>query len=63
METRKSGQAFQVNGKRGVFVTYSAMGKLKRDLRTVGFEVESLPGPTGKREMVRAIVSTGEIVN
>jgi len=49
--------------KKGVFVTYSAMGKLKRDLRTVGFEVESLPGPTGKREMVRAIASTGEIIN
>ena len=49
--------------KKGVFVTYSAMGKLKRDLRMVGFEVESLPGPTGKREMVRAIVSTGEIVD
>jgi len=38
----------------GVFVTYSAMGKLKRDLRLVGFEVESLPGSIGKREMVRA---------
>ncbi len=54
---------FRSMEKRGVFVTYSAMGKLKRDLRTVGFEVESLPGPTGKREMVRAIASTGEIVN
>jgi len=49
--------------KKGVFVTYSAMGKLKRDLRMVGFEVESLPGPTGKREMVRAIISTGEVVD
>jgi len=54
---------FSSMGKKGVFVTYSAMGKLKRDLRLVGFEVESLPGPTGKREMVRAIASTGEIVN
>ena len=54
---------FSSMDKEGVFVTYSAMGKLKRDLRTVGFEVESLPGPTGKREMVRAIVSTGEIVD
>ncbi len=48
---------------KGVFVTYSAMGKLKRDLRLVGFEVETLPGPPGKREMVRAIASTGKIVN
>ncbi len=47
----------------GVFVTYSAMGKLKRDLRLVGFEVESLPGSIGKREMVRATLSTGKIAD
>lgn len=39
----------------GVFVTYSAKGQLKRDLRSVGFEVETIPGPPGKKEMVRAI--------
>jgi tRNA U34 5-methylaminomethyl-2-thiouridine-forming methyltransferase MnmC len=39
----------------GFLVTYCAKGQLKRDLRTVGFEVESLPGPPGKREMIRAI--------
>lgn len=38
----------------GVFVTYCAKGQLKRDLRTAGMVVESLPGPPGKREMVRA---------
>jgi len=38
----------------GVFVTYCAKGSLKRDLRDAGLEVESLPGPPGKREMVRA---------
>jgi tRNA U34 5-methylaminomethyl-2-thiouridine-forming methyltransferase MnmC len=48
---------------KGVFVTYSAMGKLKRDLRLAGFEVESLPGAIGKREMVRGTLSTGEIVD
>lgn len=37
----------------GVFTTYSAKGQLKRDLKTVGFEVETLPGPPGKKEMVR----------
>lgn len=37
-----------------VFVTYCAKGQLKRDLKTVGFKVETLPGPPGKREMVRA---------
>lgn len=39
----------------GVFVTYCAKGQLKRDLKTLGMSVESLPGPPGKREMVRAI--------
>ena len=39
----------------GVFVTYCAKGQVKRDLKAVGFEVETLPGPPGKREMTRAI--------
>ncbi len=38
----------------GVLVTYCAKGQVKRDLRAVGFAVESLPGPPGKREMTRA---------
>ena len=39
----------------GVYVTYCAKGQLKRDLREIGFEVETLQGPPGKKEMVRAI--------
>jgi tRNA U34 5-methylaminomethyl-2-thiouridine-forming methyltransferase MnmC len=39
----------------GVFVTYCAKGQLKRDLKSLGLIVESLPGPPGKREMVRAL--------
>lgn len=39
----------------GVLVTYCAKGQVKRDLKTVGFLVESLPGPPGKREMTRAV--------
>jgi tRNA U34 5-methylaminomethyl-2-thiouridine-forming methyltransferase MnmC len=39
----------------GVFVTYSAKGEIKRLLRSNGFRVELLPGPPGKREMIRAI--------
>lgn len=38
----------------GVFVTYSAKGQLKRDLKSIGFKVETLPGPPGKFQMVRA---------
>lgn len=38
----------------GLFVTYCAKGRLKRDLKGLGLVVESLQGPPGKREMVRA---------
>jgi tRNA U34 5-methylaminomethyl-2-thiouridine-forming methyltransferase MnmC len=39
----------------GIFVTYCAKGQLKRDLKSLGFEVQTLEGPPGKKEMVRAI--------
>ncbi|NCO64020.1 MAG: tRNA (5-methylaminomethyl-2-thiouridine)(34)-methyltransferase MnmD [Flavobacteriales bacterium] len=38
----------------GVLVTYSAKGSARRAMQTVGFTVEKLPGPPGKREMLRA---------
>ena len=38
----------------GVLVSYSARGQFKRDLKAVGFKIEALPGPPGKREMTRA---------
>ena len=38
-----------------VFVTYSAKGSVRRDLMKLGFEVERLDGPPGKRHMLRAI--------
>jgi tRNA U34 5-methylaminomethyl-2-thiouridine-forming methyltransferase MnmC len=39
----------------GIFVTYCAQGQMKRNLKSLGFQLESLPGPPGKREMTRAI--------
>jgi tRNA U34 5-methylaminomethyl-2-thiouridine-forming methyltransferase MnmC len=39
----------------GILVTYCAKGQFKRDLKSLGFEVKSLPGPPGKREMTQAI--------
>lgn len=39
----------------GVFVTYSAKGSVRRALEKLGMHVERLPGPPGKREMIRAI--------
>jgi tRNA U34 5-methylaminomethyl-2-thiouridine-forming methyltransferase MnmC len=37
----------------GVLVTYCAKGAVRRTLLEVGFIVERLPGPPGKREMLR----------
>lgn len=37
----------------GVLVTYSAKGSVRRAMLAVGFLVEKLPGPPGKREMLR----------
>ena len=39
----------------GIWVSYCAKGSVRRDLETIGFEVSRLPGPPGKREMLRAI--------
>lgn len=40
--------------KGGVLVTYAARGSVRRAMQAVGFSVEKLPGPPGKREMLRA---------
>jgi tRNA U34 5-methylaminomethyl-2-thiouridine-forming methyltransferase MnmC len=39
--------------KEGILVTYCARGQFKRDLKEIGFLVETLPGPPGKKEMTR----------
>jgi tRNA U34 5-methylaminomethyl-2-thiouridine-forming methyltransferase MnmC len=41
--------------KGGVLVTYCAKGEVKRILKSLGMQVESLAGPPGKREMIRAV--------
>ncbi len=46
---------YQALKKDGVLVTYCAKGVVKRTLKAVGFEIEALKGPPGKREMTRAI--------
>lgn len=38
----------------GVLVTYCCKGSFRRGLQDAGFEVAKIPGPPGKREMVRA---------
>jgi len=39
---------------KGILVTYCTKGIVKNRLREVGFEIEKLPGPIGKREILRA---------
>ncbi len=38
----------------GLLVTYCAQGQFRRNLKSLGFTVCSLPGPPGKREMTSA---------
>jgi len=37
----------------GILVTYCSKGNVRRAMQAAGFIVEKLPGPRGKREMVR----------
>ena len=46
---------YQALKSNGVLVTYAARGVVKRSMIEVGFTVEKLAGPPGKREMFRAI--------
>ncbi|WP_026776802.1 tRNA (5-methylaminomethyl-2-thiouridine)(34)-methyltransferase MnmD [Polaribacter sp. Hel_I_88] len=39
----------------GILTTYAAKGSVRRAMQAVGFTVERLAGPPGKREMLRAI--------
>ena len=39
----------------GVFVTYAITGNLKRMLKSMGLQVQKIPGAAGKREMLRAV--------
>ena len=48
---RKMFEALKLNG---LLVTYAARGVVKRSMIEVGFTVEKLAGPPGKREMFRA---------
>lgn len=45
---------YQHTNPEGILTTYSTKGIVKRALRASGFEVKRLPGPPGKREMLRA---------
>lgn len=38
----------------GILLTYCTKGSVKNTLRSVGFQIEKLEGPVGKREILRA---------
>ncbi|MGD2034704.1 MAG: tRNA (5-methylaminomethyl-2-thiouridine)(34)-methyltransferase MnmD [Bacteroidales bacterium] len=38
----------------GILVTYCSKGDVRRNMQKAGFKAERLPGPPGKREMLRA---------
>lgn len=46
---------FQALSAGGCLVTYAAKGSVRRAMLASGFRVERLPGPPGKREMLRAL--------
>src|SRR5699024_1139411 len=48
-------QMFAALKPNGVLVTYSAKGEVRRIMQKIGFTVERLPGPPGKREMLRGV--------
>lgn len=39
----------------GILTTYSSKGDVKRAMKKVGFKLELLPGPAGKRHIIRAM--------
>jgi tRNA U34 5-methylaminomethyl-2-thiouridine-forming methyltransferase MnmC len=46
---------YSITAPKGVLVTYSAKGEVRRQLSAIGFEMERLPGPPGKNQMLRGI--------
>ena len=39
--------------KDGILVTYCAKGSVRRAFIAAGFQMERIPGPTGKKEILR----------
>ena len=46
---------YSATNNEGILVTYSAKGTVKQALRKVGYKVQRLKGPTGKRHIIKAI--------
>ena len=46
-------KTYNCMNKNGIIVTYSAKGSVRRMMQEMGFVAERIPGPPGKREMLR----------
>lgn len=53
-ETGLMTKNYSILKKGGILVTYCSQGQFRRNLKVAGFIVDKLPGPPGKREIVRA---------
>ncbi len=47
---------YQHTNPEGILTTYCAKGNIRRMMQAAGFKTERIPGPPGKREMLRATV-------
>lgn len=45
---------YNITNNKGILVTYCAKGAVRRMMQQAGYTTERLPGPPGKREMLRA---------
>src|SRR5690606_2423903 len=48
-------KCFQALKPKGIWVSYACKGVVTRNLKAIGFDVQKLAGPPGKREMTRAV--------
>ena len=49
------GRLFSATNEGGILTTYCAKGEVRRMLQQSGYIVERIPGPPGKRQMIRAV--------
>lgn len=46
---------YKNTNRNGILTTYSAKGKVRRAMLSAGYKIEKIPGPPGKREMLRGV--------
>ena len=46
---------FQMLSPKGILVTYCSKSIIRKNMEAVGFTIQKLPGPHGKRDMVKAV--------